>query len=170
MTTMPKTYLDAITVTRALGIQYLWIDSHCIFQDDASDWEQEAARMASVYGNAQVIIAAAWGKNGDTGCFCHHQSTMVIEFNMQAEFKSSTTGTTGQLYIGPHPNNSKHIGGASLNLHGWALQEIVLSRRTTIFAEDQLYWHCTSRFDSKDIASNSTTIWKIRLFLYPRWD
>lgn len=31
---LPKTFRDAVTVTRALGVQYLWIDSLCIIQDD----------------------------------------------------------------------------------------------------------------------------------------
>lgn len=31
---LPKTFKDAVLVTRALGIQYLWIDSLCIIQDD----------------------------------------------------------------------------------------------------------------------------------------
>jgi hypothetical protein len=31
---LPKTVSDAIDVSRALGIQYLWIDSLCIIQDN----------------------------------------------------------------------------------------------------------------------------------------
>jgi hypothetical protein len=31
---LPKTFQDAITVTRRLGLQYVWIDSLCIIQDD----------------------------------------------------------------------------------------------------------------------------------------
>jgi len=30
---LPKTYKDAIRITRLLGIHYLWIDSLCIMQD-----------------------------------------------------------------------------------------------------------------------------------------
>jgi hypothetical protein len=31
---LPQTFRDAITVTRAIGVQYLWIDFLCIIQDD----------------------------------------------------------------------------------------------------------------------------------------
>jgi hypothetical protein len=31
---MPKTFRDAVVVTRALGVSYIWIDSICIIQDD----------------------------------------------------------------------------------------------------------------------------------------
>jgi hypothetical protein len=32
--TLPKTFQDAINITRMLGIRYLWIDSLCIIQND----------------------------------------------------------------------------------------------------------------------------------------
>jgi len=32
-----KTFANALTVTQALGLQYLWIDSLCIVQDDIED-------------------------------------------------------------------------------------------------------------------------------------
>ena len=35
---MPKTFADAIAVTRTMGQRYLWIDSLCILQDSADDW------------------------------------------------------------------------------------------------------------------------------------
>lgn len=31
---LPKTFKDAVVVTRALGVEYLWIDSLCVIQDD----------------------------------------------------------------------------------------------------------------------------------------
>lgn len=42
---LPATFKDAVLVCRNLGIQYLWIDSLCIIQDDHGDWEREAAQM-----------------------------------------------------------------------------------------------------------------------------
>jgi hypothetical protein len=35
---LPPTFKDAIQATRRLGLQYLWIDSLCIIQDDVEDW------------------------------------------------------------------------------------------------------------------------------------
>lgn len=40
---LPATLRDAVIATRALGFQYLWIDSLCIIQDDKDDWQREAA-------------------------------------------------------------------------------------------------------------------------------
>jgi hypothetical protein len=34
---LPRTFRDAIKITRSLLIDYLWIDSLCIIQDSVSD-------------------------------------------------------------------------------------------------------------------------------------
>jgi hypothetical protein len=40
---IPRTFQDAIQVTKRLHINYIWIDSLCIIQDDAEDWAAQAA-------------------------------------------------------------------------------------------------------------------------------
>lgn len=42
---LPKTFQNAVTTTRKLGIRYLWIDSLCIIQGEDGDFAQEALRM-----------------------------------------------------------------------------------------------------------------------------
>ncbi|KAI0653356.1 heterokaryon incompatibility protein-domain-containing protein [Cubamyces menziesii] len=56
---LPRTILDAIHVTRALGIYLLWIDSLCIVQDSEKDLHHELARMRDVYRHAYLTIDAA---------------------------------------------------------------------------------------------------------------
>jgi hypothetical protein len=41
---LPKSFRDAIVITRLLGIRYIWTDSICICQDDGEDWEREQRR------------------------------------------------------------------------------------------------------------------------------
>lgn len=62
-----KTFQDAVIITRKLSIRYLWIDSLCIIQQDQSDRETEAAKMASVYGEAYLVIAATAAPDGSYG-------------------------------------------------------------------------------------------------------
>ena len=66
---LPCTFQDAIRVTSALGIRYLWIDSLCIVQDDKKDWAVEAAKMAHIYRGSYLTIAATSAANGDGGLF-----------------------------------------------------------------------------------------------------
>jgi hypothetical protein len=40
LASLPKTFQDAVLMTRRLGIRYLWIDSLCIIQDDGDDWDR----------------------------------------------------------------------------------------------------------------------------------
>ncbi|KAK8013124.1 hypothetical protein PG991_009395 [Apiospora marii] len=55
---LPELFRDAARVTKNFGLQYLWIDAICIIQDSAEDWVAEASKMAEVYGNAYLTIAA----------------------------------------------------------------------------------------------------------------
>ncbi|EER38572.1 conserved hypothetical protein [Histoplasma capsulatum H143] len=66
---LSKTFRDAISLTRALGIKYIWIDSLCIIQDDARDWDVESSNMAAIYTNGHLTIAATMSANGAGGLF-----------------------------------------------------------------------------------------------------
>ncbi|KAK0733067.1 heterokaryon incompatibility, partial [Lasiosphaeria miniovina] len=65
---LPKTFRDAVVLARFLGIPSLWIDSLCIVQDDPHDWEIESSRMAAVYSNAVLTVAADEAKKAREGC------------------------------------------------------------------------------------------------------
>ena len=64
---LPRTFRDAIQVTRKLGCRYLWIDSLCIIQDNQKDWEVEAALMQQYYRQSLLTIAAADANNSEAG-------------------------------------------------------------------------------------------------------
>ncbi|KAI5924516.1 HET-domain-containing protein [Camillea tinctor] len=64
---LPKTFRDAIAVTRRLAERYLWIDSLCIVQDDRDDWEKEAKNMGAVFEQAICTIAAVDAIDDETG-------------------------------------------------------------------------------------------------------
>ncbi|KAL0264280.1 hypothetical protein SLS55_000227 [Diplodia seriata] len=66
---LPKTFRDAITVVRALGFRYIWIDSLCIVQDDHHDWLRESEQMGMIYERAVLTIAACHATDSTEGCF-----------------------------------------------------------------------------------------------------
>jgi hypothetical protein len=74
---LPQTFKDAVSLTRNLGIQYLWIDSLCIKQLDKEDWEAEASKMGSVYSHSYLNIAATSSAESRGGCFKERTVSVV---------------------------------------------------------------------------------------------
>jgi hypothetical protein len=66
---LPKTFQDALWMTRRLGFKHLWIDSLCIIQDSHDDWLKEAPQMGEVYRNATLNLAATGFSDGRKGLF-----------------------------------------------------------------------------------------------------
>ncbi len=58
ISTLPKTFQDAVLLTRNLGIRYLWIDALCITQDSNQEWSHEASLMGDIYANSSFTISA----------------------------------------------------------------------------------------------------------------
>ena len=95
--TLPQSFQDAVTVTRKLGIPYLWIDSLCIIQGDAQDWEVEAAKMGSLYQNAYLTIAATKASGSTEGLFIHYTPTLQLEVSTP----DNSLGKSIHLYVRP---------------------------------------------------------------------
>lgn len=79
-TQLSKTFQDAIILTRDLGVDFVWIDSLCIIQDDAEDWAREASQMASIYRNGYITIAATWAASGQEGFLHGRELPKVYQF------------------------------------------------------------------------------------------
>ncbi|KAF2180771.1 HET-domain-containing protein [Zopfia rhizophila CBS 207.26] len=133
---LPKTFQDAVTVTRELGVLYLWIDSLCIIQywDNHEDWKREAGRMESVFPDAYCTIAATAAADSKAGF-------LEREIRTEHVYVQDTSGR--QFYISTDIDDfDNHVDGALLNTRAWVMQERVLSRRTIHFSANQTYWEC----------------------------
>ncbi|KAE9581179.1 hypothetical protein CGMCC3_g2731 [Colletotrichum fructicola] len=135
-------------VTRKLGARYLWIDSLCIVQDDADDWDREAARMAQVYSQAYVTIAATSAPDGTHGLIRKARNEPLIPLH----FQSSDSLNRG-VSIGPSLSKFQRIDREPLNSRAWTLQERVLSPRTLHYAADQVHWECRQSIISESGSS-----------------
>lgn len=58
----PGVLQDAVRVTRALGVDYLWMDTLCLIQDSSTDKAKEIGKMGDYYRNAYFTIAASSSK------------------------------------------------------------------------------------------------------------
>ena len=156
---LPQSFRDAITMTKALGIQYLWIDSLCIIQDDIGDWQRESASMMMVYRGAHVVIGAS-SASADSEGFLHRRSTDTGSFS-QAKF-------TLRL-LPPEPQRlsptSDPVKDEPLSTRAWCLQERYIPHRVLLVSKGQMYWECFNMLASEDgdcIAQNGGRLRQIK--------
>jgi len=64
---LPATVKDAILLTEALAIPYLWVDRLCIVQDDKESLKHNISWMTSIYANAYFTIIATEGADDEFG-------------------------------------------------------------------------------------------------------
>jgi hypothetical protein len=159
LSTFPKTYRDAITITRGLAIKYLWIDSLCIVQDGKNDWEKESLRMAQVYSNAEMLIAASDAANSSEGCLHPREPPWRIHYS-HSDSERIDKNPEKILLVYPCPSFLCAILTARLNTRAWCPQEVALSRRTLHCTNSRLYWQCDKTIHSEcelDPEKNSST-------------
>ncbi|KAH7402863.1 heterokaryon incompatibility protein-domain-containing protein [Pyrenochaeta sp. MPI-SDFR-AT-0127] len=135
---LPELFQDAVVVTRKLGVQFLWIDSLCIIQDDEEDWKYEARRMEEVFALAYCTIAATTAKNSNE----HFLPRLGKRFVKLVENNAATPFSVYACEVGEGFNHDVENG--LLNKRGWVLQERALSPRTIHFTATQTYWECGS--------------------------
>jgi hypothetical protein len=144
---LPRTFRDAVQVTRKIGCRYLWIDSLRIIQDDRTDWEVEATLMQQYYKHSFLTIAAADGNNSEAGLFRDRNGLRNRPCELQF---ADTKGPSRQLYA--YTNSmSCELQRSSLSdsykpgllyNRAWVFQEQALSPRTLTYARDHISWRC----------------------------
>ncbi|KAK0706320.1 heterokaryon incompatibility protein-domain-containing protein, partial [Lasiosphaeria miniovina] len=145
---LSRTFTDAIQVTRALGIRYLWIDSLCIIQDDDAIWAAEAVKMASVYRRSYFTIAATSSLSGDGGLSLDGSDPDAL---IHVKFDGSPQQEGVEACSIRYPVASpRAIWNAPLSEIAWVIQEQVLSARLVHFTEHQMYYQCRVGMESED--------------------
>jgi len=158
LASLPKTFLDAVILASELSIPYLWIDSLCIIQDDTACWESEAADMAAYYQNSHLTIAATSAKDSSEGCYLtitNHDLRVPLpprNHNTQNRGAQSHHVRFAMRWIDRAQGFISHSlsSNSALSQRAWALQELVLSRRTIHCFNSQFYWNCRHHSESED--------------------
>ncbi|KAF5586880.1 het domain protein [Fusarium subglutinans] len=147
VTDLPKTFRDAVLVSRYLGIPYLWIDSLCIIQGDTEDWAHESSRMLNVYSDAYVVIAANHASDSAGGCF-HIRPARISA--------SLTLPGIGHVHAQLCANSDEilyanaEFSDEPLTKRAWALQERLLAARVIHYNSGQMYFECRHGMRSED--------------------
>lgn len=145
---LPKTFQDAVDITRRLGIDYLRIDSLCIIQNSEGDWEKEASRMADIYEGAYLTVAATSSMNSLEGCYRSYPSPI----REKGFLYTTKTGLSSTVYCRPvyrHfgldvavPNSDETFDDFPLLDRGWVFQERFLSPRVLHYCNAELVFEC----------------------------
>ncbi|KAF1990823.1 hypothetical protein K402DRAFT_323874, partial [Aulographum hederae CBS 113979] len=137
-----KTFEDAIRITSNLGLCYLWIDSLCIIQDSAQDWQEQSAQMHKVYFYSTCTISATAGVDDAAGCFEPRDPLMVLPTRVCLSIDDQNKG----YYDLDHESVqvpiiwSNEIENPPLSRRAWVLQERLLSPKTIHFTQNQVFW------------------------------
>ncbi|TGO69887.1 hypothetical protein BOTNAR_0006g00760 [Botryotinia narcissicola] len=152
MTSLPANFRDAVLITRALGFQFLWIDSLCIIQDSKYDWGIESKKMGEIYRNAVLTIAAAAANKAADGIL-HTQSQTSRDMKPKLKL-SKDSGSDDVVEIASsifwHENLNNMFRSGPLQSRAWAFQERILSPRILWYGRRQIYWQCLCEFQSAD--------------------
>ncbi|EFX03383.1 heterokaryon incompatibility protein [Grosmannia clavigera kw1407] len=133
---LPPTIQDAVTVTRALGFRYLWVDALCIIQDCATGNSREIDQMGLCFQNAAVTIMAATSTSAAEGFLSPKRQPP--SYQPEHELHVPMDGGIGTVYLSFKPYEPIH----HLETRAWGLQEYMLSSRKLIFSHYEVLWQC----------------------------
>lgn len=142
--TLPANFQDAISLTRNLGLVFIWIDSLCIIQDSPSDWAHESPMMGKVFASASCVVAATASANSAGGCFrtrdpksTDANSRLLMSSSQLRCYVTSSNPSVRSLF-------HTRVDPAPLTKRAWAFQERLLSRRMVHFCEDAVLFECNT--------------------------
>ena len=139
---IPKVIRDAIALTAALQIQYLWVDSICIIQDDEAFKHSQLSSMGEIYNRATATIIACEGTTADANLSAASWHSSVIGFGRNLYSGKAKASIRRPREMRPILDT---IDRSVYNTRGWTFQERLLSRRRIYFVDGQIYFHC--RYD-----------------------
>ncbi|THU87280.1 HET-domain-containing protein [Dendrothele bispora CBS 962.96] len=152
---IPKTIMDAITVTHKLGFRYLWVDSYCILQDSEDDKAREIAQIPHIFRHSYVTIIGACAHKVSDG-FLHDRRPTVGNLKL-------SSGETLLPFRCPDGNigTMRLVMGGNLSPipepvdeRAWCLEERTLSPRRLIYATHTLMYECQTTHNNINDAPN----------------
>jgi hypothetical protein len=140
---LPRSFQDAVAVTRAFGVRYLWIDSLCILQDSKDDWALESAQMSDIYSNALFVLAAAARDGCESGFLAESRRKKSVVINSSLGSRADLSVRLIPQLIDPYGSHFRHSDQKSkLSTRGWAFQEQLLARRMLSYSDEEMSWEC----------------------------
>ncbi|KAI0476759.1 heterokaryon incompatibility protein-domain-containing protein [Xylaria cf. heliscus] len=139
----PRTVRDAMALALRLGFRYLWVDRHCIDQENGANKARDLAIMDHIYENATLTIVAMAG-NDDTYGLPGIGTEPVVLRN-----EPSQAILAGHTLVSLNPDILTSVRESEWSTRAWTFQETLLSRRCLLFTPDQVYFICRTTYWSE---------------------
>lgn len=131
---------NAFHMTWCCGVDYIWIDSLCIIQNDAAEWEKESSRMGAVYSNALVVFAS-------------HGYDFGLRRDALKSLEDPWREDDPPVFCRPLTDHKNFFlppkRTDSWFSRGWCMQERLLARRILHFGgrNDEMWFECNSTIE-----------------------
>ncbi|KAI0118829.1 heterokaryon incompatibility protein-domain-containing protein [Nemania sp. FL0031] len=139
----PRTVQDAMDLTLKLGFRYLWVDRHCIDQNDEVKKARDVAIMDHIYENATLTIVALAGSD-DTYGLPGLGTEPVVPRNEPLQ-----ANLAGHTLLSLSPDILTSVEKSEWASRAWTFQEALLSKRCLLFTPDQVYFICRTTYWSE---------------------
>ncbi|KAJ8110922.1 hypothetical protein OPT61_g6359 [Boeremia exigua] len=147
---LPLTIQDAVKVTQACGIRYLWVDALCITQTEMeSHWQRELADMGKIYKHSVFTIAASGARTISDGLFsCMAAACWPVQnFHIPLQ-ENPKKWDKGFNFDAIMPDWTASVERSPLSTRGWVLQERILAAKTLFWTEEGVFWQCNELMTS----------------------
>ncbi|KAI3325459.1 HET-domain-containing protein [Xylariaceae sp. AK1471] len=146
---LPKAYVDAFSIARALGVGYIWINALCIVQDDDEEWQTESAKLGKIFQKSLLTITATESADSSEGCFPPRnddgkKTEVFFSTNQQGTIESPILVRTYDRDI-----REGCLNGSIISKCGWTLQEQLLSRRIVSCMQTEVHWQCQACYQTQ---------------------
>lgn len=135
---IPQTIQDAMDLTASLNIDYLWVDTLCIPQDDIEIKQEIMQQMHLVYRNAVLTIVAAAGEDSNRGL-------PGIQLGSR-DTPQSAWKIRDRVFLGVDLEPIDGLGSgfrpSRWRTRAWTYEEALFSDRMLVFTDQQVYWYC----------------------------
>lgn len=140
---LPATVRDAITLTREIGLDYVWVDALCIIQDSATHKAAQIGQMHLVYGCAAVTIVAASSADANDG--------MAGVSGKPRDIVQASTTIDGLRLLPRTCFLGRIMNGSEYNTRAWTYQESSLARRILYVTSRGVSMLCCTTLCSEEI-------------------
>lgn len=136
---LPSSYRDAVWLCRKLGIDYLWIDSLCIVQDDTTEWDHQTGITGDIYHNAKVVLVAASSSKPSDSILRRRYREIPWYASLQEQQQKPVTVQAYQIRKHRYDDAAEET---LITTRAWCYQERLMARRCLVFGAEETTFEC----------------------------